>query len=66
MNTGPDLARIEEADVPSRSLMPEPGRAERLERAVSTAPNGPLRGLVVGVKDIFHVDGLPTTAGSCR
>jgi Asp-tRNA(Asn)/Glu-tRNA(Gln) amidotransferase A subunit family amidase len=44
--------------------MPEPGRAERLERAVSTAPNGPLRGLVIGVKDIFHVDGLPTTAGS--
>ncbi len=44
--------------------MPEPGRAERLERAVSTATNGPLRGVVVGVKDIFHVDGLPTTAGS--
>ena len=63
--SGPsDLARIEEADAPIRSLMPEPGRAERLERAMSTAPNGPLRGLVVGVKDIFHVDGLPTTAGS--
>ena len=64
MKAGPDLARIEEADAPIHSLMPEPGRAERLERAVSTAPNGPLRGLVVGVKDIFHVDGLPTTAGS--
>ena len=25
---------------------------------------GPLHGLVVGVKDIFHVDGLRTTAGS--
>ena len=64
MKTGPDLARLEEADAPIRSLMPEPGRPERLERAMSTAPNGPLHGLLVGVKDIFHVDGLPTTAGS--
>ena len=64
LNVGPDLARLEEADAPIRSLMPEPGRAERLERAMATAPNGPLHGLVVGVKDIFHVDGLPTTAGS--
>jgi len=64
LNTGVDLARLEEADAPIRSLMPEPGRVERIERAVSTAPNGPLRGLVFGVKDIFHVDGLPTTAGS--
>jgi Asp-tRNA(Asn)/Glu-tRNA(Gln) amidotransferase A subunit family amidase len=60
----PNIARKEDADAPIRSLMPEPGRAERLERAVTTATNGPLRGLVVGVKDIFHVDGLPTTAGS--
>ena len=64
MKTGSELARLEEADAPIRSLMPEPGRAERLERAVSRAPNGPLRGLVVAVKDIFHMDGLPTTAGS--
>jgi len=59
-----DLARIEQADAPIRSLMPEPGRAERVERAIATAPDGPLHGLVIGVKDIFHVDGLPTTAGS--
>jgi len=64
VKTEHDLARLEEADAPIRSLMPEPGRAERLERAVSTAPGGPLRGLLVGVKDIFHVDGLATTAGS--
>jgi Asp-tRNA(Asn)/Glu-tRNA(Gln) amidotransferase A subunit family amidase len=64
MASGLNLVRIEEADAPIRSLMAEPGRAERLERAMSTAPNGPLRGLVIGVKDIFHVDGLPTTAGS--
>jgi len=64
LKRGFDLVRIEEADASIHSLMPEPGRAERLERAVSTAPNGPLHGLVIGVKDIFHVDGLPTTAGS--
>ncbi len=64
MKAGPDLARLEEADAQIRSLMPERGRAERLERELSATPDGPLRGLVVGVKDIFHVDGLPTTAGS--
>ncbi len=64
MKTELDVALLEEVDAAIRSLMPEPGRAKRLERAVSTAPSGPLRGLVVGVTDIFHVDGLPTTAGS--
>jgi Asp-tRNA(Asn)/Glu-tRNA(Gln) amidotransferase A subunit family amidase len=64
MLTRSELARLEDSDASICSLMPEPGRAERLERAVSTAPDGPLRGLVIGVKDIFHVDGLPTTAGS--
>ena len=59
-----DVARLEEADAPIRSLMPEPGRAERVERAVSTALKGPFRGVAIGVKDIFHVDGLPTSAGS--
>src|SRR5262245_1684618 len=44
--------------------MAEPGRAKRVAQAVLTAPKGPLHGVLVGVKDIFHVDDLPTTAGS--
>src|SRR5262245_44666038 len=62
--TKPDLARIEAADAAIHALMPEPDRATRIDRECSAAPDGPLHGLVVGVKDVFHVDGLPTTAGS--
>jgi len=62
--TGADVARIEAADAEIRALMPEPGRAARVERALAEAPDGPLRGLLFGVKDVLHVDGLPTTAGS--
>jgi Asp-tRNA(Asn)/Glu-tRNA(Gln) amidotransferase A subunit family amidase len=62
--TRAEVARIEAADAEIRALVPEPGRAERIERAIAAAPSGPLRGVVFGVKDVFHVDGLPTTAGS--
>jgi Asp-tRNA(Asn)/Glu-tRNA(Gln) amidotransferase A subunit family amidase len=62
--TRAELARIEAADAEIRALMPEPDRAERIEREAAAAPSGPLRGLAFGVKDVFHVDGLPTTAGS--
>lgn len=55
-----------------RSLLPEPGRADRLWReADMIAARWPeasarpaLYGVPVGVKDIFAVDGLPTRAGS--
>lgn len=57
LKTGLDLTRLEKADAPIHSLMPEPGRAQRLERAMSTAPSGPLLGLLFGVKDIFHMRG---------
>lgn len=40
----------------------EDGRRDRLAREVPC--DGALRGMVVGVKDLFRVDGLPTTAGS--
>jgi len=59
-----DVERIERADAVIHALMPEPARAARLERELAGAPRGPLHGLLFGVKDIFHVDGLPTTAGS--
>ena len=54
------------------SFLPEPNRFERLHaeaealQARYPAPEGrpSLFGLPVGVKDIFHVDGFPTQAGS--
>ncbi|MER5349624.1 amidase [Kitasatospora sp. NPDC002551] len=65
-------ARIEQVDPLIHAFVPEPGRADRLHaeaRALAArhpdpdrAP--PLYGVAVGVKDIVHVDGLPTHAGS--
>ena len=54
------------------AFLPEPHRFERLHAeaeallALYPAPEGrpSLFGLPVGVKDIFHVDGFPTQAGS--
>ena len=61
----PENKRIE-------AFLPEAGRFDRLRRQASelaarypTAESRPaLYGIPVGVKDIFHVDGLPTKAGS--
>ena len=47
-----------------QSFLPEEGRFERLHREADALPRGPLYGVPIGVKDIFHVDGLPTRAGS--
>lgn len=62
------------ADVEPRieSLVPEEGRWERLRAAAAEladrypepSARPPLYGVPIGVKDIFHVDGLPTRAGS--
>ena len=54
------------------AFLPEPRRFERLQKEAAAlqarypAPEGrpSLFGLPVGVKDIFHVDGFPTQAGS--
>jgi len=69
---GEVLETIAAVEPTIHSLLPEPGRADRLRREAAAlqrayprpAERPPLFGVVVGVKDIFHVDGLPTAAGS--
>src|SRR3954453_19598514 len=64
--------RIDARDAEIRALLPEPGRRERLLcDAAALAQKHPvpeerpsLYGIPVGVKDIFHVDGFVTRAGS--
>ncbi|MBZ0089630.1 MAG: amidase [Thermoanaerobaculia bacterium] len=61
--------QFEETEARIAAFVDEPGRAERWHREVADlAPlvpaTHPLRGVPIGVKDIFHVEGLPTRAGS--
>ena len=64
--------RIDAREPEIHALSPEPGRFERLRRQAEALAERhpqrrgrpPLFGVLVGVKEIFHVDGLPTTAGS--
>ncbi|CCK30436.1 Amidase [Streptomyces davaonensis JCM 4913] len=66
------LDRIAAVDGTVQAFVPEPGRAERLDAAArelvargeELAERPPLYGVPVGVKDIVHVAGLPTAAGS--
>src|SRR5687768_9417567 len=65
-------ARAAETDPAIEAMMPEPGRFERLQREAEAllarypnpAERPALFGVPVGVKDILHVDGLVTRAGS--
>jgi Asp-tRNA(Asn)/Glu-tRNA(Gln) amidotransferase A subunit family amidase len=65
-------ARIAAVDGDIRSFMPENGRPARLAAEAgrltqlwpTVASRPPLFGVPVGVKDVFGVDGVPTTAGS--
>ncbi|MER5861877.1 amidase [Kitasatospora sp. NPDC002040] len=64
-------ARIDRLDPLLHAFTPEPGRylrlaaeARELERRYGGRELPPLYGVPVGVKDVIHVDGLPTHAGS--
>jgi Asp-tRNA(Asn)/Glu-tRNA(Gln) amidotransferase A subunit family amidase len=60
------LDRIDSVDkIEVRSLIPEGGRRERLlKAALESNSQNVLRGMLVGVKDIISVEGLPTKGGS--
>lgn len=65
-------ALFEEREPELLAFVPEPGRFERLRREAAAlaarhprpAGRPPLFGIALGVKDIFHLDGWPTRAGS--
>lgn len=64
--------RLEALDTQIMAFLPEPERRERLRRQAlqlqarfpEPSHRPPLYGVLVGVKDIFRVDGFPTRAGS--
>jgi Asp-tRNA(Asn)/Glu-tRNA(Gln) amidotransferase A subunit family amidase len=64
--------RFEDREAAIRAFLPENGRFERLRTEAKTLlkiyPNPfnrpPLFGVPIGIKDIFHVDGFQTQAGS--
>ena len=70
MSFAPDAALdrrldlVDAAEPRLRALVPETNRRLRLTAELEAAPEGPLRHLLVGVKDIFHARGLPTRAGT--
>jgi len=66
------LEAVDDLDANIHSLLPEPMRRERLLTEARELlrqypdPNGrpPLFGVLIGIKDLFNVEGLPTRAGS--
>lgn len=66
------IRRIEATDNEIRALLPEPNRRQRLlaeaeallARYPDPASRPPLFGIPVGIKDLLHVDGFETRAGS--
>ncbi|MDD9956609.1 MAG: amidase [Anaerolineaceae bacterium] len=66
------LNRLDDMDPQLQAFLPEPGRHERVMRAAQATlerwpepdVRPPLFGVPLGVKDIYRVDGLPTSVGS--
>lgn len=66
------VARLDAVNPQIQAFLPEVKRHERLRREAAdlqarfpvTEERPPLYGILVGVKDIFHVDGFETKAGS--
>ena len=64
--------RFQEVEPHIQAFVPEEGRWSRVERAAeellhrfpNVADRPPLYGILLGVKDIFRAEGLPTYAGS--
>jgi len=56
------LERLEAIDPDIEAFVDEPNRPLRL--AASPPADGPLHAFAVGVKDLYRVEGVPTTAGS--
>ncbi|MCK6628559.1 MAG: amidase [Anaerolineae bacterium] len=65
-------AKFEATNARIQAFLPEKGRFDRLRQEIlalearfpDPAARPPLYGVLIGVKDIFHVDGMPTQAGS--
>jgi len=56
---------MERVEPSIHAFVDAPGRDAIVARSAELVPaDGPLAGVLLGVKDIFHVDGWPTRAGS--
>jgi Asp-tRNA(Asn)/Glu-tRNA(Gln) amidotransferase A subunit family amidase len=58
------FSRIDAVESTVKALLPEPHQRRRVEEEAAQAPDGPLAHIPVGIKDVFHITGRETRAGS--